>query len=83
MTDPSTNTSTILLLPSIVLLNNTNAGVTWSLLGPTIRLAQGLDQAKWHASSSMWWFVLLKDSFLSITFDWAASTSYTTKHHPG
>lgn len=67
--------STILLLLDNVLLTNTNAGVTWSLLGPTIGLAQGLDQAKRHASSSVWWFVLWKDSFLSITLERAASTS--------
>lgn len=74
-----------LLILGNVMSNNMNAGVAWSLLGLTIRLAQsqGLHRTcPSHTSEEMrltrkkiWWSVLWQDSLLSITFDRASSTS--------
>ncbi|GME40218.1 hypothetical protein GTA08_BOTSDO10819 [Neofusicoccum parvum] len=74
-----------LLILGNVMSNNMNAGVAWSLLGLTIRLAQsqGLHRTcPTHTSEEMkltrkkiWWSVLWQDSLLSITFDRASSTS--------
>ncbi|KAK5114500.1 hypothetical protein LTR62_002435 [Meristemomyces frigidus] len=68
-----------------VMMNNMNAGTAWSLLGLTIRLAQGLGL---HRScppqvskedvlprSKTWWAIIWQDSLLSITYDRASTTS--------
>ena len=63
--------------------NNLNAGTAWSLLGLTIRLAQGLgvhhacppDTATEIAfpRSKIWWAIIWQDSLLSITYDRASA----------
>ncbi|KAK8242473.1 fungal-specific transcription factor domain-containing protein [Phyllosticta capitalensis] len=75
---------TLLILGNVI-SNNMNAGVAWSLLGLTIRLAQsqGLHRScASHTSEEMklirkkiWWTVLWQDSLLSITYDRASSMS--------
>lgn len=74
-----------LLILGNVMSNNMNAGVAWSLLGLTIRLAQsqGLHRTcPSHTTEEIrltrkkiWWSVLWQDSLLSITFDRASSMS--------
>lgn len=76
-----------LLIIGNVLSNNVNAGIAWSLLGLTIRLAQtqGLHQERTCppeaiteldlSRKKIWWCVIWQDSFLSITFDRASSTT--------
>ena len=62
-----------------VMTNNLNAGTSWSMLGLTIRLAQGLGV---HQScppnvphevvfqrSKVWWAIVWQDSLLSIVYD--------------
>ncbi|KAF2147141.1 uncharacterized protein K452DRAFT_217301 [Aplosporella prunicola CBS 121167] len=76
-----------LLILGNVMSNNMNAGVSWSLLGLTIRLAQSLGLHRACPTSSteetkltrkkVWWAVLWQDSLLSITYDRASSTSTT------
>ncbi|KAK0647214.1 hypothetical protein DIS24_g7943 [Lasiodiplodia hormozganensis] len=72
-----TTIQTLVILTN-VLSNNVNAGVAWSLLGLTIRLAQaqGCDQD--HAeppARRLWWFVVWQDSLISLTFDRPAATT--------
>lgn len=60
-------------------MNNLNAGTAWSLLGLTIRLAQGLgihrpcppgtETGLSYARSKIWWSIIWQDSLLSITYD--------------
>ena len=63
--------------------NNLNAGTAWSLLGLTIRLAQGLGvhhacppdtaQEIVFRRSKIWWAIIWQDSLLSITYDRASA----------
>lgn len=74
-----------LLILGNVMSNNMNAGVAWSLLGLTIRLAQSQGLHRTCPSNTteemkltrkkIWWSVLWQDSLLSITFDRASSMS--------
>lgn len=67
--------------------NNNNAGTAWSLLGLTIRLAQGLGLHRncppsvpsdvIFARSKIWWALVWQDSLISITFDRASTTTAT------
>ena len=67
-----------------VLTNNLNAGTSWSLLGLTIRLAQGLGvhracppdvpKETVYPRSKVWWAIVWQDSLLSITYDRASAT---------
>jgi len=62
-----------------VMTNNLNAGISWSLLGLTIRLAQGLgihrecppntSSEKTFPRSKIWWSIIWQDSLLSISYD--------------
>jgi len=75
---------TLLVLGNVI-SNNMNAGVAWSLLGLTIRLAQSLGLhrscpastpvATKVVRSKVWWAVIWQDSLLSITYDRAASAA--------
>lgn len=83
-----------LLVLGNVLSNNMNAGVAWSLLGLTIRLAQtlGLHRACPPKSplqlkivrSKIWWALVWQDSLLSVTFDRASSSTTVDRpsHYP-
>ncbi|KAK3724353.1 hypothetical protein LTR37_000977 [Vermiconidia calcicola] len=65
-----------------VMTNNLNAGTSWSLLGLTIRLAQGLGLHRVcppniprevvYPRSKVWWSIVWQDSLLSITYDRAS-----------
>lgn len=69
-----------------------NAGAAWSLLGLTIRLAQGLglhQACPPHITadvilprSTLWWAVIWQDSLLSITFDRTAALDVSTMPMP-
>jgi len=75
---------TMLILGN-VLSNAMNAGVAWSLLGLTIRLAQSLGMHRASeitptshqdmVRSKTWWAVLWQDSLLSISYDRASCAS--------
>ena len=64
--------------------NNLNAGTSWSMLGLTIRLAQGLGVHRACPPdvppeivlprSKVWWAIIWQDSLLSITYDRASAT---------
>lgn len=72
----------ILVIGSVV-QNNMNAGTAWTILGLTIRLAQGLGlhrrcppgihPEKVIPRSKVWWAIIWQDSLLSITYDRATS----------
>ncbi|KAF2457635.1 hypothetical protein BDY21DRAFT_344402 [Lineolata rhizophorae] len=87
-----TNLETIqtLLILGNVISNNMNAGVAWSLLGLTLRLAQSLglhrpcpestpEELK-VTRSKIWWALLWQDSLLSITYDRASASAMTFEH---
>lgn len=67
-----------------------NAGTAWSLLGLTIRLAQGLGLHRSCPNSTpaeektlrskVWWAIIWQDSLLSITYDRASSTATMDQH---
>lgn len=69
-----------------------NAGTAWSLLGLTIRLAQGLGLHQAcpphiptdvvHPRSKVWWAIVWQDSLLSITYDRNASLDVNTMPMP-
>ncbi|KAK4545157.1 hypothetical protein LTR36_003708 [Oleoguttula mirabilis] len=84
LSQPHLESIQALLIISHVMTNNMNAGTAWSLLGLTIRLAQGLGI---HRNcppnvpteivlprSKVWWGIIWLDSLLSITYDRAGST---------
>ncbi|KAF2083786.1 hypothetical protein K490DRAFT_50828 [Saccharata proteae CBS 121410] len=89
---------TMLILGN-VMSNNMNAGVSWSFIGLTIRLAQsaglhracppGVPTETKLARTKIWWAILWQDSLLSITYDRASSTStaepvpFDTESSPG
>lgn len=68
-----------------VLTNNMNAGTAWSMLGTTIRLAQGLGlhqpcppgtpKVVTYGRAKIWWSIIWQDSLLSIIYDRAGSES--------
>lgn len=72
--------------------NNMNAGTAWSLLGLTIRLAQGLglhQACPPHIPSDtilprsrIWWAIIWQDSLLSITYDRNAALDVHTMPMP-
>ncbi|KAE9968575.1 hypothetical protein BLS_005798 [Venturia inaequalis] len=74
-----------LLVLGNVISNNMNAGVAWSLLGLTSRLAQSQGLHREAPSfvgaevrqqrSHVWWQIIWQDSLLSITYDRASSTA--------
>ncbi|KAF2404068.1 hypothetical protein EJ06DRAFT_535462 [Trichodelitschia bisporula] len=80
-----------LLVIGNVISNNMNAGVAWSFLGLTLRLAQSLGlhhdspsttpPAVKHLRDNIWARILWQDSLLSITYD-RASSSTVIDHHP-
>ncbi|KAK5311412.1 hypothetical protein LTR93_011729, partial [Exophiala xenobiotica] len=82
-----------LLVVGNVIANSMNAGVAWSLLGLTTRLAQtiGLHEPAESSASpdegrfreEIWWQIVWQDSLLSILFDRppATSTIATTRPH--
>lgn len=85
LSQPRLESIEALLMISHVMTNNTNAGTAWSMLGLTIRLAQGLGI---HRScppyvpneivlgrSKIWWAIIWQDSLLSITYDRGGSTA--------
>ncbi|KAF2203891.1 hypothetical protein GQ43DRAFT_461173 [Delitschia confertaspora ATCC 74209] len=75
----------ILLILGNVISNNMNAGVAWSLMGLTVRLAQTLGLHRvcppttpahiMVLRSKVWWALLWQDSLLSISYDRASSTT--------
>lgn len=79
------NTETIetLLIIQNVLSNNMSAGTAWTMLGLTIRLAQGqgfhqpcgpgVTAAHSFKRSRVWWAIIWQDSMLSIIYDRAGS----------
>ncbi|KAF2742691.1 hypothetical protein M011DRAFT_497379 [Sporormia fimetaria CBS 119925] len=78
------NIQTLLILGNVI-SNNMNAGVSWSLMGLTVRLSQTLGlhrvcppstplQIK-ITRSKVWWALLWQDSLLSISYDRASSTT--------
>lgn len=74
-----------LLIVGNVMSNGMNAGVAWSLLGLTVRLAQtiGLHRACPASTplpvkiqrSKVWWSVVWQDSLLSVTYDRASGAT--------
>ena len=79
-----------LLVLGNVISNNMNAGVTWCLLGITIRLGQSLGLHRPCPSTTsaqetamreeVWWRIVWQDSLISITYDRASATP-TISHH--
>jgi len=78
------NIQTLLILGNVI-SNNMNAGVAWSLMGLTVRLAQTLGLHRMCPPSTplqhmltrskIWWALLWQDSLLSISYDRASSTT--------
>ncbi|KAF2120319.1 hypothetical protein BDV96DRAFT_567048 [Lophiotrema nucula] len=74
-----------LLILGNVISNSMNAGVAWSLLGLTIRLAQSLGLHQVAPASvapevrvqrgNIWWQIVWQDSLLSIIYDRAPPTT--------
>lgn len=85
LTYPTVINLQALLILGNVISNNMNAGVSWSLMGLTVRLSQvlGLHRqcplstpaAKKVTRSKVWWALLWQDSLLSISYDRASSTT--------
>ncbi|KIX02215.1 uncharacterized protein Z518_08154 [Rhinocladiella mackenziei CBS 650.93] len=81
-----------LLVLGNVIANSMNAGVAWSLLGLTVRLAQtiGLHEPSRLSNSpdemllqeEVWWRIVWQDSLLSIIFDRTPSTFTVTPQRP-
>ncbi|KXT00605.1 hypothetical protein AC578_3145 [Pseudocercospora eumusae] len=92
LSQPHIESIQALLIIGNVMTNNMNAGTAWSLLGLTIRLAQGLGlhQACPPAittdvvfpRSKVWWAIVWQDSLLSITYDRNASLDVSTMPMP-
>ena len=85
LSQPHLESIQALLVIGNVMSNNMNAGTAWSLLGLTIRLAQGLGlhrRCPPHVAlerviprSKVWWAVIWQDSLISITYDRASATT--------
>jgi hypothetical protein len=88
------NIQTLLILGNVI-GNNMNAGVSWSLMGLTVRLSQTLGLHRrcppstplpiMVSRSKVWWALLWQDSLLSISYDRASSTTtidHTVPNHP-
>ncbi|KAI5364119.1 Putative zn(2)-C6 fungal-type DNA-binding domain, flavin prenyltransferase UbiX [Septoria linicola] len=92
LSQPHAESIQALLIIGNVMTNNMNAGTAWSLLGLTIRLAQGLglhQACPPHIThdvvlprSRIWWAVVWQDSLLSITYDRNASLDVNTMPMP-
>ncbi|KAI9833027.1 MAG: hypothetical protein M1819_003859 [Sarea resinae] len=82
---PSLESVQALLVLGNVISNNMNPGVSWTLLGMTIRLAQSLGLHKANKTSfpsniqllrrKIWWAVVWQDSLLSLSYDRDSSTA--------
>ncbi|KAK0978103.1 hypothetical protein LTS01_012839 [Friedmanniomyces endolithicus] len=85
LSQPHLESIQALIVIGMVIANNMNAGTAWSLLGLTIRLAQGLglhrDCPPAVATrivlprSKTWWAIMWQDSLLSMTYDRASTTA--------
>jgi hypothetical protein len=85
LSQPHLESIQALLVIGNVMTNNMNAGTAWSLLGLTIRLAQGLGLHRAcppHVATSIvlprsktWFAIIWQDSLLSITYDRASTTA--------
>jgi hypothetical protein len=85
LSNPSLETIQTLLIMGNVISNTMNAGVAWSLLGLTTRLAQVLGlHRECHASTpqvvkdekkKVLWAIMWQESLLSITFDRVPSST--------
>ncbi|CAK1367299.1 hypothetical protein CB0940_10592 [Cercospora beticola] len=92
LSQPHAESIQALLIIGNVMTNNMNAGTAWSLLGLTIRLAQGLglhQACPPHIAhdvvlprSRIWWAIVWQDSLLSITYDRNASLDVNTMPMP-
>ncbi|KAK4498474.1 hypothetical protein PRZ48_011132 [Zasmidium cellare] len=92
LSQPHIESIQALLIIGNVMTNNMNAGTAWSLLGLTIRLAQGLglhQACPPHVThdvvlprSKVWWAVIWQDSLLSITYDRNAALDVNTMPMP-
>ncbi|UJO22323.1 uncharacterized protein CLAFUR5_09190 [Fulvia fulva] len=96
LSQPHLESIQALLIIGNVMTNNMNAGTAWSLLGLTIRLAQGLGLHQAcpphipadivFPRSKVWWAIIWQDSYLSITYDRNAALDVNTMpmpHHFG
>ncbi|KAK0268852.1 hypothetical protein LTR35_015274 [Friedmanniomyces endolithicus] len=85
LSQPNIESIQALNVIGMVIANNMNAGTAWSLLGLTIRLAQGLGlhrdcppavpTATVLPRSKTWWAIMWQDSLLSMTYDRASTTA--------
>ncbi|KAK0854036.1 hypothetical protein LTR57_014278 [Friedmanniomyces endolithicus] len=85
LSQPNIESIQALIVIGMVIANNMNAGTAWSLLGLTIRLAQGLGlhrdcppavpTATVLPRSKTWWAIMWQDSLLSMTYDRASTTA--------
>ncbi|EME81452.1 uncharacterized protein MYCFIDRAFT_139761 [Pseudocercospora fijiensis CIRAD86] len=92
LSQPHIESIQALIIIGNVMTNNMNAGTAWSVLGLTIRLAQGLGlhQACPPAvptdvvfpRSKVWWAIVWQDSLLSITYDRNASLDVGSQPMP-
>jgi len=90
LSQPHLESVQALLVIGNVLSNNMNAGTAWSLLGLTIRLAQGLGlhrNCPPHVAtetvtprSKVWWAIIWQDSLIAITYDRASATTAGGTH---
>ncbi|TKA83098.1 hypothetical protein B0A55_00868 [Friedmanniomyces simplex] len=88
LSQPHLESIQALIVIGMVIANNVNAGTAWSLLGLTIRLAQGLGLHRdcppdiptsiTLARSKTWWAIIWQDSLLSMTYDRASTTADTS-----
>ncbi|KAK5722087.1 hypothetical protein LTR17_014435 [Elasticomyces elasticus] len=84
LSQPHLESIQALIVIGNVIANNMNAGTAWSLLGLTIRLAQGLGLHRdcppnvptnvTLPRSKTWWAIIWQDSLLSMTYDRASTT---------
>ncbi|KJX99399.1 fungal specific transcription factor domain protein [Zymoseptoria brevis] len=92
LSQPHIESIQALVIIGNVMTNNMNAGTAWSLLGLTIRLAQGLglhQACPPHVPpehvfprSKVWWSIIWADSLLSITYDRNAALDVHTMPMP-
>lgn len=82
LSQPNLQTIQTLLILGYVISNNMNAGVSWALLGLTIRLAQslGLHRSNFEYPSEektmrsrVWWMLIWQDCHLSLSYDRASA----------
>lgn len=85
LSQPTLETIQTLLVLGNVLSNNMNAGVAWSLMGLTVRLAQSIGVHRRCPESTppdvkrvrnrVWWMTMWQDIHLSISYDRPGSSS--------